>query len=221
MLSELWHCVTLDWELFIYSFCTLSHKTFEGRHLLYVEFPHLIGLNYLLVQLIVLYQLRGHSLPFDQKYIDLVYCGCYTICNTKCHHKTSHPAHRNCQGVTLNFHCTTQESYILVLYRAFQEKQTYILHCKIQKQPAQGFNLQEVHKDPFCTDILIHSHSIPFQLPLPCYDIILMGDILRSWCIPHAESLVINEVKVTSIAAVARSTDICIIGIHDAMFFLT
>ena len=49
VLSELWHCVTLDSELFIYSFCTLSHKTFEGRHLLYVEFPHLIGLNYLLV----------------------------------------------------------------------------------------------------------------------------------------------------------------------------
>lgn len=30
-----------------------------------------------------------------------------------------------------------------------------------------------------------------------------------------------NEVKVTSIAAVARSTGTCIIGIHDAVFFLT
>lgn len=29
----------------------------------------------------------------------------------------------------------------------------------------------------------------------------------------------INEIKVTSIAAVARSTGVCIIGIHDAMFF--
>ena len=48
-----------------------------------------------------------------------------------------------------------------------------------------------------------------------------MDDILRGWCIHHAESLVINKVEVTSIAAVARSTDICIIGIHDAMFFLT
>ncbi|CAI9177182.1 unnamed protein product [Rangifer tarandus platyrhynchus] len=124
-------------------------------------------------------------------------------------------------GCHLNLHCTTQEGYILVLYRAFQEKQTYILHCKIQKQPAQGFNLQEIYKDPFCTDILIHSHSILFQLPLSCYDIILMGDVLRSWCIHHTEYLVINEVKVTSIAAVARSTDTCIIGIHDAMFFLT
>jgi len=71
--------------------------------------------------LIVLYLLRGHSLLYDKKCIDLVYCGCYTFCDSSrwCHHKASHLAHRNCQGVTLNFHCTTQEGYILVLYRAF------------------------------------------------------------------------------------------------------
>ena len=90
-----------------------------------------------------------------------------------------------------------------------------------RSKSSQGFNLQEVHKDRFCTDILIHSHSILFQLPLPYYDVILMADVLRSWCVHHTESLVINEVKVTSIAAVARSTGICIIGIHDAVFFLT